>query len=106
MNESNCFFLFFVWIRRRLLLLLLLFFTHTILHGHVVVVVVGVGFYLLVLYDFSVSVLGPFLIQLSYVIFFLRRAAKLFFLFLLLPFVTLRIQTHDSPFIEHFLSLF
>lgn len=103
MNESNCFFLFFVWIRRRLLLLLLLFFTHTILNGHVVV---GVGFYLLVLYDFSVSVLGPFLIQLSYVIFFLRRAAKLFFLFLLLPFVTLRIQTHDSPFIEHFLSLF
>lgn len=87
MNESNCFFLFFcvVWIRRRLLLLLLLFFTHTILHGHVVVVV-GVGFYLLVLYDFSVSVLGPFLIQLSYVIFFLRRAAKLFFLFLLLAF--------------------
>lgn len=105
MNESNCFFLFFcvVWIRRRLLLLL--FFTHTILHGHVVVVV-GVGFYLLVLYDFSVSVLGPFLIQLSYVIFFLRLAAKLFFLFLLLPFVTLCIQTHDSPFIEHFLSLF
>lgn len=88
MNESNCFFLFFyvVWIRRRLLLLLLLFFTHTILHGHVVVVVVGVGFYLLVLYDFSVSVLGPFLIQLFYVIFFLRRAAKLFSLFLLFAF--------------------